>query len=225
MRSRPIIAIDGPSGVGKSTVARGLAHELKFDYIDTGALYRAVAMLADQNGVSWEIPSDLVEIIARHRFTFDPQGNLSVNGVKVGDEIRTSHISSGASCIARYREIRTSLLDVQRNIGADGGVVLEGRDIGTVVFKDAEMKFYLTASVATRAARRHAELVAKGETISLQKVEDDQKRRDKTDTEREVSPLKKATDAKEINCDNLNALQVVNLIKSLVVAKFPLTSM
>jgi len=225
MRSRPIIAIDGPSGVGKSTVARGLAHELKFNYIDTGSLYRAVAMLADQDGVSWESPSNLVELIGKQRFTFDHQGNLSVNNVKVGNEIRTPHISSGASSIAQYREIRSSLLDVQRNIGADGGVVLEGRDIGTVVFKDAEMKFYLTASVATRAARRHAELVARGENISLKQVEDDQKKRDKTDTEREVSPLKKATDAKEINCDNLNALQVIELIKSIVVAKFPLTSM
>lgn len=223
MRPHPVIAIDGPSGAGKSTVARGLARALGFSYLDTGALYRAVAWLADREGVSWEDGSALAGLVRSRRFEFDDAGALRVDGEAAGEGIRTPEMSRGASIVARHPEVRSELLGIQRRLGRDGGVVLEGRDIGTVVFPDAEIKFYLTASVRERARRRHQELTRRGEAVTLEQVEREQIERDRSDREREVSPLRRADDAIEIDCENTSAEEVVASMKSRVAARFPLT--
>jgi cytidylate kinase len=224
MTRRPVIAIDGPSGAGKSTVARGLARALGFAYVDTGSLYRTVALLADRAGIDWDAGERLAALAEAADLRFTPDGDLLLNGEAVGDAIRTPHISRGASVVARHQAVRRALTNIQRRIGAGGGVVLEGRDIGSVVFPDAEAKFFLTASVAERARRRHRELVARGAEISLEQVEREQEERDRADREREESPLVRSPDAREIDCDALDAAAVIALIEGDLRARFPLTS-
>jgi cytidylate kinase len=217
------VAIDGPSGAGKSTVARGLAAALGYAYVDTGALYRTIAWLADEHGVDWEAPVELAALVEGRSFSFDSRGELVIDGEPVGNSIRTPRISRGASAVARHPEVRAALLAIQRTLGRDGGVVLEGRDIGTVVFPDAEVKFFLEASVSVRARRRYDELVARGEEVTRDEVERDQIARDENDTRRAISPLRKANDAQVIDCDLLTAREVVELMESRVRASFPLT--
>jgi len=223
-RPRPVVAIDGPSGAGKSTVARALAAALGFTYVDTGALYRTVAHLAERGGVAWEDGPSLAALARARSFRFDDGGALVVDGARVGDAIRTSRVSRGASIVARHPELRRALLEVQRRLGASGGVVLEGRDIGTVVFPDAEVKIFLTATTGERARRRFLELAARGERTTLEQVEREQTARDRADSEREASPLVKADDAVELVCDGMTVEQVVAAIASLVSSRFPLTS-
>jgi cytidylate kinase len=223
MRPRPVIAIDGPSGAGKSTVARGLARALGFGYVDTGAIYRAIAWLADEAGTSWDDGPALAALARRHGFAFDADGALEIDGRVPGEAIRSSRISRGASVVAALPAVRAALLELQRELGRDGGVVLEGRDIGTAVFPDAEVKFFLDASVRVRARRRHAELAARGETASLEEVEREQEARDRADRERPISPLVRAGDARAIDCDDLTAAEVVEEMKRLVENRIPLT--
>ncbi len=224
MRSRPIVAIDGPSGVGKSTVARKLSASLDFSYVDTGALYRTVAWLADKHGVDWSAGTELADITGKHDLSFDSGGNLSVDGEPIGNLIRSPHISLGASTVARHPEVRSALLALQRQLGEAGGVVLEGRDIGTIVFVDAEVKFFLNASVAVRARRRFLELEARGEEVTLEEVEQEQIKRDTADRNRVVSPLRQADDAVQILCDEMTADKVVETMIHHIQTKFPLTS-
>lgn len=224
MRARPIVAIDGPSGVGKSTVARGVAAALGFAYVDTGALYRAVALAADGAGVEWSDGPRLADLAARTAFAFRPDGELLVDGVPLKERIRSPRMSFGASVVSKHKELREALLHVQRKLGADGGVVLEGRDIGTVVFPDAEVKIFLTASARVRAERRFLELAARGEAATLSEVERDQATRDAADERRAISPLRRAPDAVEVRCDDLAADEVVALVVSRISASFPLTS-
>lgn len=212
MRRKPVIAIDGPSGVGKSTVAQKLSKKLGFFYIDTGALYRSLAWLAAQNRVSWDAGALLGQLARAHRFSYSDGGELLVDGTALGARIRTPEISRGSSAVARHGEVREALLQVQRDLGRDGGVVLEGRDIGTVVFPDAERKFFLTASSRVRAERRFLELRNQGVDVTLDEVESDQKKRDENDRSREVSPLLKAEDAVEIACDALTADEVTDIM-------------
>jgi cytidylate kinase len=219
-RRRPVVAIDGPSGAGKSTVARSLARALGFQYVDTGALYRAVALLALRHGVSWDDGPGLAALAAAHELAFGDDGGLIVDGAPLGDAIRTPQISRGASTVARLPELRRALLALQRRLGAGGGVVLEGRDIGTVVFPDAEVKIFLTATAQERARRRHRELAARGEGVTLAQVERDQAERDRIDSERESSPLAKADDAFELVCDGLGVDEVVAAIAARVAAVF-----
>jgi cytidylate kinase len=223
MRPRPVIAIDGPSGAGKSTVARGLARELGYGYVDTGAIYRAIAWLADEEGRGWDDGPALASLARGHRFGFDGEGNLAVDGSTPGDAIRTPRISRGASIVAAHAELRTALLDLQREFGREGGVVLEGRDIGTAVFPDAEIKFFLDASVRERARRRHAELRARGTDVPLEQIEREQEERDRADRERPISPLVRAADAHPVDCDRMTAAEVVAAMKCFVEARFPLT--
>jgi cytidylate kinase len=220
MRPRPVVAIDGPSGVGKSTVARALARELGFQFVDTGALYRTVALLADKHGVDWSLGPQLARLVDGHEFAFDSNGILFLDGRSVGEGMRSQKISLGASEVAQHAEVREELLAIQRVIGKEGGVVLEGRDIGTVVFPDAEIKFFLDASVSTRARRRFEELLTKGRDVTINQVTRELEKRDKSDRERELSPLRKADDAVEVLCDDMTAQQVVEHILVLVKTQF-----
>lgn len=224
MRSRPVVAIDGPSGAGKSTVARALAKRLGFSFVDTGALYRTIALLADQRGIDWEDGPRLAAIAHAHEFSFDAEGALSMDGEPVGESIRAPRISMGASAVARRPEVRAALLDIQRGLGVQGGVVLEGRDIGTVVFPDAEIKFFLDASVRVRALRRMLELRSRGQEVPLEDVERDQEERDRADREREISPLLRADDAVGVPCDQMSAREVVDAMLHEIKIRFPLTS-
>jgi len=219
-RTRPVVAIDGPSGAGKSTVARALAKSLGYFFVDTGALYRSVAYLAEREEVPWDDGAALARLAAEHDFSFDAEGRVLIDGVIVGDAIRTPHMSLGASAVARLGEVRHALLDVQRGLGAEGGVVLEGRDIGTSVFPDAEVKIFLTATPRERARRRALELEARGMTTSIEEVERDQEQRDRADSEREVSPLERAEDAFELVCDGMSIDEVVGAIAKRVQSVF-----
>jgi len=202
-RTRPIVAIDGPAGAGKSTVARRLADALAYVLVDTGAMYRVVALAAEREGIAWTDGPRLAELarglVARRALGFERDAELGVR-VKLADEdvsdaIRTPGIAQGASTVSTHAEVRAALLELQRLAGRSGGVVLEGRDIGTVVFPDAEVKFFLTASAETRARRRHAELVAKGQTVSYEDTLADVKRRDAQDEGRAIAPLRRADGA------------------------------
>jgi cytidylate kinase len=200
----PIVAIDGPAGAGKSTVARKLADELRFVLVDTGAMYRAVALAAERAGIGWSDGPSLGQLAdglvneAALSFERDPARGVRVKlrGEDVSDAIRTAGIGMGASTVSAHGEVRAALLDLQRQAGRNGGVVLEGRDIGSVVFPNAEVKFFLTARPEVRARRRHDELVAKGDTkASFESTLDDVRKRDAQDMGRAIAPLKQADDA------------------------------
>jgi len=207
----PIVAIDGPAGAGKSTVARQLARRLGFTIIDTGAIYRSVALAAQRAGVSWGDDAGLARLLdAGLGLTFRGERVL-LRGEDVTEAIRTPEISRGASVVSARPVVRQKLLQLQRDLGraAPRGAVLEGRDIGTVVFPDADVKFFLTASDEARAQRRHAELAEKGLSVPLPEVLADQRRRDKDDTERAIAPLRAAADAVVVDTTGFDLEQVV----------------
>lgn len=205
------VAIDGPAGAGKGTAARGLADRLGYLLIDTGALYRTVALAARRAGLGWDEEVRIAEVARRlaerERLTIAPpeRGDRSGEGgsgmrVLLEDEdvsglIRTPEMSIGASRVSAIPAVRQALLAMQRHAGARGGVVLEGRDIGTVVLPDAEVKFFLTAPAEIRAKRRFDELVARGASVSFDETLADVLLRDKADSERAVAPLRRADDA------------------------------
>ena len=216
-RKRPIVAIDGPAGAGKSTVARRLAEALGYVLVDTGAMYRAVALAAKQAGVPWNDGSAVAGlargIVGEHALGFERDQKLGVRvrlrGEDVSDAIRMPDIAQGASTVSAHEEVRAALLDLQRQAGEAGGVVLEGRDIGTVVFPHAEAKFFLTASAEIRAGRRHAELVAKGQTVTFEETLDDVKTRDARDSGRAIAPLKQADDAVLVDSSTMSIEETV----------------
>ena len=226
-RHRPIVAIDGPAGAGKSTVARRLADTLGFVLVDTGAMYRAVALAASRTGVAFG-ESDAVgavaqQLVARQALAFDRAGESGLrvwlDGEDVTDAIRAPNIGMGASTVSAHKQVRDALLDMQRQAGTNGGVVLEGRDIGTVVFPDAEVKFFLTARPEVRARRRYDELVAKGTRITLEETLDDVRRRDQQDTTRAVAPLRQAPDATWIDNSDVPIDETVAKMAAIVNAR------
>lgn len=211
-RPRPIVAIDGPAGAGKSTVARRLAEALGYVLVDTGAMYRVVALAAKRAGAAFQ-DAPAVAALARKlvedkALAFERDAAVGVrvklSGEDVSEAIRTPDIAQGASLVSAHPDVRAALLDMQRLTGREGGVVLEGRDIGTVVFPDAEVKFFLTASPETRAKRRHAEQVAKGQSGTFEETLADVKRRDAQDENRPIAPLKKADDATLVDSTDLD---------------------
>lgn len=217
MKKLPIVAIDGPAGAGKSTVARRLADALGYVLVDTGAMYRAVALASKRAGLSWS-DADAVSKLARelassHALAFERDPALGVRvrlaGDDVSEAIRTQEIAQGASLVSAHAGVRAALLDLQRQAGEAGGVVLEGRDIGTVVFPNAEVKFFLTASAETRAGRRHAELAAKGQDASFEDTLAEVRRRDAQDEGREVAPLRRADDAILVDSSELGIEETV----------------
>jgi len=216
-RSRPIVAIDGPAGAGKSTVAKRLADQLGFVLVDTGALYRAVALAAQRAGLSWSDPVPVSELaralVGRRALSFarDPGRGVRVtlDDEDVSDAIRAADIGMGASTVSAYPAVREALLDLQRQAGLGGGVVLEGRDIGTVVFPGAELKFFLTANASVRARRRFDELAAKGLQTTVEQTLADVIRRDHQDTTRAVAPLRQAEDAVLVDSSEMTVDQAV----------------
>jgi CMP/dCMP kinase len=206
-RSRPVVAIDGPAGAGKSTVARRLAARLGFTLVDTGALYRAVALAARRAGVAWDDEPAVVDvarkIVDARALELLPDAEKGVrvrlHGEDVSDAIRVGDMGMGASRVSAIGGVREALFQLQRQSGERGGVVLEGRDIGTVVFPDAEVKFFLTASPEERAKRRYDELVARGERVDFDATLADVRARDEQDSTRPIAPLRQADDAERID--------------------------
>lgn len=221
------IAIDGFSSTGKSTLAKQLAHQLGYIYVDTGAMYRAVTLYAMQHG--FVSPNHLdaegvtanLDKITLH-FVFNSElgyGEMYLNGVNVEREIRTLEVSSLVSKVAEISSVRAKLVEQQQAMGKEKGVVMDGRDIGTVVFPDAALKIYMTASPATRAQRRFAELQAKGDSVTYEEVLQNVNQRDYIDTHRADSPLVKADDAIELDNSNLGREEQLQLVLEWVATK------
>lgn len=213
------IAIDGPAGAGKSSVAKAIAAEFGYVYVDTGAMYRALAYKAIKNSVaikeSVEIEVMLGDTVLD--ITYDENGQrIIVDGEDVSDVIRTPEVSMGASDISAIPYVRTWLLDMQKNLAKKSDCIMDGRDIGTTILPNADIKIFLTASVEERAMRRYKELLAKGENVALEDVVADVKTRDYNDSHRKVSPLKKADDAIELDTTGINMGQVVDAIKNII---------
>ena len=211
-----IVAIDGPVGSGKSTVARMVAERLGFVYIDTGAMYRAVGLLATEAGVALDDEVAVLAVAADADLHFEPGGHLLVGSRDVADEIRSLAAGGAASRVSALPGVRHLLVDQQRRIAAGADVVMEGRDIGTNVFPAADAKIFLTARPDVRAARRCAELVERGEDVRPEEVLAALVERDRRDSERAVAPLRRADDAVELDTSELSLDQVVEAAVAIV---------
>ena len=219
------IAMDGPSGAGKSTVARALAKRLGYIYIDTGAMYRSVALRLKEKSISPEDESALSRLASSLHITLIPEGeeiHVFCDGQDVTEAIRTPEISRLASHISKQKGVREALVRMQREMGREGGVILEGRDIGTVVFPDAEVKFYLDAESDERARRRYDEMVEKGVKVDFKETQEELVQRDHNDMHRDNSPLKKANDAIYIDSTHRSVEEIVEEMSRIVKSKdFP----
>ena len=217
------IAIDGPAGAGKSTIAKRLARELGYYYVDTGAIYRTVAYFMDLLGIA---PKDvdgvtryIDELTVEIEYDEDGQQHMIMNGMDVTGDIRTPDISQKASLISAHAVVRDMLLDMQRDVARKHNVIMDGRDIGTVVLPRANVKIFLTASAEVRAQRRHLELQAKGSKDSFEKVLAEIKQRDHQDSTREIAPLKQAKDAVLVDTSNMDIDAVIAEIRRIVTEK------
>ena len=219
------IAIDGPAGAGKSTIAKALAKELGYHYVDTGAIYRTVAYFLDLWGVS---PKD-IDGVTRYideltiNIEYDEDGlqHMIMNGMDVTGEIRTQDISQKASLVSAHAIVRDMLLDMQRDVAKQYNVIMDGRDIGTVVLPKADVKIFLTASAEVRAKRRTDELIAKGQKANYQQILKEIQQRDYQDTHREVAPLKMCRDSVKLDTSDMNIEQVIAEMKAIIGKKIP----
>lgn len=215
-----VVAVDGPSGAGKSSASRGLARRLDYRYVDTGAMYRAVAFIASRRGLRATDSAEIAGLARDLRIEFmdDSAGHLCVlaDGQDVTSEIRTPEVGQLASAVSALREVREHLVRAQREMGAGGAVVMEGRDIGTVVFPDAAVKFFITASAETRAARRAKELADRGVSRDAAEVEAQQAERDRRDSSRAHAPLRRADDAIVVDTTDLSLEEVVDTMERAV---------
>ncbi|MCK4621917.1 MAG: (d)CMP kinase [Desulfuromonadales bacterium] len=212
MRKELIVAIDGPSGAGKSTLSKALARKTGYINIDTGAMYRSVALLADRQRVNVADEEALRQLCSNLRIEFvrdAEQERVIVNGEDVSMAIRTPEVSLLTTKVAASPAVREAMVDLQRRMGQTGGVVLEGRDIGTVVFPQAEVKFFLSATVEERGRRRYDELLARGMAVDLQQTIIEIKARDAADSAREHGPLRRADDAADIDSTKLTIDEVL----------------
>jgi len=210
-----VIAIDGPSGAGKSSSAKLLARRLRYTYIDTGAMYRAIGWQARRDGVSPDDENALAALCERTDVSIVHEGDgqrVLVNGVDVSGEIRTPEMGMTASAVSRSPAVRKHLLVLQRRLGARGGVVMDGRDIGTVVFPDADVKFYLDASAEERGRRRYRELREKGMDVDLARITGEIRERDAQDSNRAIAPLRQAADALYVDSSGLTLDDVVRTL-------------
>lgn len=213
------MAIDGPVGAGKSTVARALAARLGFRYVDTGAMYRSVALMSARAGVDLRDEDAVTRVAQALRIAFEPgepADRVIVNGEDITDAIRAPEVGDGASIVSANPRVREAMVARQRELGLAGGVVMEGRDIGTVVFPDAEVKVFLSASAEARARRRYEELRGRGAQVTLEEIVRAQVERDARDATRAKSPMRPAPDAVVIDSTSLDANQVVERIVGLV---------
>ena len=214
------VAIDGPAGAGKSTIAKALAKELGYHYVDTGAIYRTVAYFLDLLGIS---PKD-VDGVERYideltiAIEYDDEGkqHMIMNGMDVSDEIRTQDISQKASLVSAHKVVRDMLLDMQRSVARKHNVIMDGRDIGTVVLPKATVKIFLTATAEVRAKRRTDELLAKGQKVSYEQTLKDIQQRDYQDMNRPIAPLKQAKDAVLLDTSDLSIQQVIAKMKEII---------
>lgn len=213
-----VVAIDGPAGAGKSTIAKLVAEKLGYAYIDTGAMYRSVAWKFLQTGKVFD-EAYISELAKTMVIEFKPEANINrvfVDGVEVTGAIRSAEVTANVSRVAAIGDVREAMVEQQRRMGEAGGVLMDGRDIGTVVFPHAQLKIFLAASVEERAMRRYKELVAKGEQVDLAQLQKDIASRDKQDSERAISPLRQAEDALLLDTSNMNIQQVTDKILTLV---------
>ena len=205
------VAIDGPSGAGKSTIAKAVAKNLGIDYVDTGAMYRAVGYKACSRGVSPEDREAVKRLMEDTDIDF-ADGDIILDGEIINDKIRTPEISKAASLYSAIPEVREKLVEIQRKMGMRKSVIMDGRDIGTNVFRDAEYKIFLTASAKERAERRFEELTAKGQKVDFNEVLRDIEKRDYDDMTRALNPLRKAEDAVEIDTTGLSIDEVIERV-------------
>ena len=213
-----VVAIDGPAGAGKSTIAKLAAEKLGYAYIDTGAMCRSVAWKFLQTGKAFD--EDFISGLSKTMLIdFKPEAKINrvfVDGTEVTDAIRTPEVTAIVSRVAAIGAVREAMVDQQRRMGEAGGVLMDGRDIGTVVFPNAQLKIFLTASVEERARRRYAEMVAKGQQVDLQQLQADIAERDKQDSERAISPLRQAEDALLLDTSDMGISEVTDRILQLV---------
>jgi cytidylate kinase len=214
-----VVAIDGPSGAGKSTAGRGLAARLGYVFLDTGAMYRAVALRALRANVAPDDAGALAALARDARIELLADGRVMLDGEDVTADIRTREASAAASCVSAHAPVRREMVARQQTMGRDGGVVLDGRDIGTAVFPDAEVKFYLDADPARRARRRQRELEAAGLPADEAAIEREIRERDRADSTRADSPLARAPDAVSLDTSGLDPEAVVALMLEVVQAK------
>ena len=219
------IAIDGPAGAGKSTMAKRLAKELGYQYVDTGAIYRTVAYFLDLWGIS---PKD-IDGVSRYideltiNIEYDEEGvqHMIMNGMDVTGEIRTQDISQKASLVSAHAIVRDMLLDMQRDVAKQYNVIMDGRDIGSVVLPKADVKIFLTASAEVRAKRRTEELLAKGQKVNYGQILKEIQQRDYQDTHREVAPLKMCRDSVKLDTSDMDIDQVIAEMKAIIGKKIP----
>ncbi|MBQ3018717.1 MAG: (d)CMP kinase [Clostridia bacterium] len=219
------IALDGPSGAGKSTVAKALAKKLGIIYVDTGALYRTVGLYVRNQGVSKDDEEKVISLLPEINLGMEfinGEQIVTLNGVNVGDTIRTGEIAMYASRVSAIPEVRTFLLETQRKIARENSVVMDGRDIGTVILPDAEVKIFMFASAEARAQRRYLELVAKGENCTLESVLEDIKTRDHNDSTRKTAPAIPAKDAVMLDNSNLDIEGTVEAVIEIIKSKVQL---
>lgn len=211
----PVITIDGPSGSGKGTIAHLVAQKLNFNFLDSGSLYRLTALAAKERGIEWEDEDAVAELAAALDVEFKTEGQRTVimlDGKDATDAIRKEEISLGASKVAAHPKVREALLDLQKSFQQGSGLVADGRDMGTMVFPQAELKIFLTASAEERAQRRYKQLLEKGESVSLRALLSDIQARDERDSQRAISPLKPASDALILDSTRLTIVEVLNQV-------------
>ena len=213
-----VVAIDGPAGAGKSTIAKLVGEKLGYAYIDTGAMYRSVTWKFLGTGEAFD-EAFIGALSNKMIIEFKPEAKVNrvfVDGTEVTDAIRTPEVTANVSRVAAIGAVREAMVDQQRRMGEIGGIIMDGRDIGTVVFPNAELKIFLTASVEERASRRFKEIIAKGQECDLEQLKQEIAARDKADSEREISPLKQADDAVLLDSSDMTIDEVVQTILKMV---------
>ncbi|MEI3117013.1 MAG: (d)CMP kinase [Merdibacter sp.] len=210
------IAIDGPSAAGKSTIAKLLAKKLNYSHLDTGAMYRCVGYQANRSNIDTNDAAALAKMIDGMEIDFDSKGNVYINGEDVSSAIRQNQVSMLASSVSVHPEVRERLVAMQRKIAENKGYIMDGRDIGTVVLPQAELKVFMIASVEARAQRRYQEYISKGIEADYKEIYDDIEKRDYQDIHRSVSPLKKADDALELDTSDMTVEEVEEAIEKMI---------